>query len=91
MPDPLPRDLRIEVLEADGTSWRVVARVLDNDRRLVHLTVGAETAAVRLVIERAWGDGPARLFAFEAGEADPDAAHEIMPWPATAISGRGVA
>ncbi len=89
MPDPLPRDLRVEVLESDGVGWRVVARVRDNDRRLLRLVIAAETAAVRLVIERAWGNGPARLFAFEAGEADRGAVHEVLP--ASAISGRGVA
>jgi hypothetical protein len=91
MPDPLPRDLRIEALEPDGVTWRTVAQVRDNERRLLRIAIAVETAAVRLVIERAWGDGSARLFAFESGEADPLAAHEILPWPATAISGRGVA
>jgi hypothetical protein len=90
VPPTLPRDLRVEAL-VDG-SWREVASLRDNRRRLVTLAIDVVAEGVRLVVERGWSaDEPARLFAFEVGLPDPTAAPAIVDWPVPAISGRGVA
>ncbi len=88
MPSTLPRDLTIELQDARG-SWRTAVEVRDNRRRLLQLPLAGEALAVRLTVRRAWGDGPARLFAFDIGAPDlAGAAADLLPWPATAI-GRG--
>lgn len=88
LPAPLPRDFRIQALDADG-SWRDVATVTGNRRRLVTIPLAVTTAGIRLVVDRAWGGGDARLFAFEIGAPDLQAEHEILPWPVPAIARRG--
>jgi hypothetical protein len=91
MPPTLPRDLAIELQDAQG-AWRMAAKVRDNRRRLIQQPLAGEAQAVRLTVERAWGGGSARLFSFEVGEPDlarADAA--VLPWPATAISRGGSA
>jgi hypothetical protein len=87
MPAPLPRDLAVEVQETPGGPWRQVARIAGNRRRLVVLPLPVQAVALRLVVERAWGDGAARIFSCEVGEPDFSAPHEVLPWPVPAVSG----
>jgi hypothetical protein len=61
-PAVMPRDLRIEGL-IDG-AWRVLRRVTDNHQRLVRVDLGQTLAGARFVLERTWGGGPARMYAF---------------------------
>lgn len=86
MPATLPRDLRIEVSD-DGTTWREVTRIEDNDRRLIDWrpTEPVTAAALRVVLERGWGeadDAAIGVFACEVGEPEPAGAVESFPWPA---------
>ncbi len=91
MPPTLPRDLAIELQDAQG-AWRMAAKVRDNRRRLIQQPLAGEAQAVRLTVERAWGGGSARLFSFEVGEPDLARAEAaVLPWPATAISRGGAA
>ncbi len=64
MPATLVRDFRLEARDADG-SLRVVARVADNNQRLVRPALDVTTTALRLVPERTWGAPRARLFAWD--------------------------
>jgi hypothetical protein len=89
LPPTLPRDLRVQI--PDGAGWKDVAAVRDNRRRLLVVPLPVTAAAVRIVVERAWGDGPARLFACEVGEPDVAAPAQLKPWPVPAIAKRGAA
>ncbi len=75
IPDPLPRDLRLEVKKRDG-SWKTVDRIIDNEKRCIRreLPHAVRTKALRLVLERPWGEAEGQrvsLFAFEAGDPEP--------------------
>jgi hypothetical protein len=87
--DPPRSPERPEIQERPDGPWRQVARVTDNRRRLLIVPVAELAVALRLVVERAWGDGPARIFSFEVGEPEFAAQHEVLPWPVPAVSGRG--
>jgi hypothetical protein len=91
MPAPLPRDLRIQLQDASG-AWRDAAVIRDNRRRLLQIPVAGEAVAVRVVIERAWGEGAARIFGFEVGLIDLAATpHATLPWPVAAVAKAGAA
>jgi hypothetical protein len=89
VPATLPRDLRIQVLEADGATWRDAVIITDNHRRLLQIPLDAVTAGVRVVVDRFWGAGEGRLFACEVGEAVLDGEFEPLPWPTQAIKRKG--
>ncbi len=61
LPDDMPRDLRLDVLE--GGAWHEAARVRDNRRRLVRLGLGRRVDGVRVAVERTWGAEATRLYA----------------------------
>ncbi len=67
-PRTLVRDFSLETCGADGV-WCTAVRVTDNRQRLVRLPLRTRCRGVRLVPERAWGGGEARVFAFEAAAA----------------------
>lgn len=66
MPAPLARAFRIDARV--GGAWRTVFSDRENFLRLRQIAFGApvEADALRLVVESAWGGGPARVFAFDA-------------------------
>ncbi|GDY11867.1 hypothetical protein LBMAG53_07450 [Planctomycetota bacterium] len=84
MPARLPRNLRV-VVERDG-AWVEVARITDNPRRLLKIPVVGNTTAVRLIVEAAWGGGPARLQACEPGLPDLLAPPVATPWPSQPVT-----
>lgn len=74
MPPTLPRDLRLEACQPDG-SWSSVVTLRDNEkRRLVwNLPDPVTSHALRLVVERGWGDDPQQrvsLFSLEFGDPE---------------------
>ena len=85
IPDPLPRDLRIEARKRDG-AWKTVDRITDNEKRCIHwvFSHAVRTKALRLVLERPWGDAEEQrvsLFAFEAGDPEPAGPIPDCPFP----------
>ncbi|MBQ6247480.1 MAG: FAD-dependent oxidoreductase [Kiritimatiellae bacterium] len=66
MPAPLARAFRIDARV--GGAWRTVFSDPENFLRLRQIAFAepVEADAIRLVVESAWGGGPARVFAFDA-------------------------
>ena len=60
MPPALIRDAAVLAQEQDG-SWKEIGHLSDNCQRLVVLDLPkpVDTLAVRLQVERTWGDAPA--------------------------------
>ena len=82
LPDSLPRDLRFELLDAQGT-WHEIGRILDNAKRLIvwRPETPPRGHGLRVVLERGWGDGRIGIFGFEVGEAAPSGPIEACDWP----------
>ena len=89
MPAPLPRDLRIQI-DNNGV-WSDALVIRDNRKRLIQADLPATASAVRLVIDRAWGEGDARVFSFEVGHPDVAAEHDILAWPVPPIAAAATA
>ena len=66
MPAPLARSFRLDARV--GGRWRTVFSDPENFLRYRRVAFGApvEADALRLVVESAWGGGPAHVFAFDA-------------------------
>jgi len=64
-PSSLVRSFRVEALKADG-SWESIWEVEDNHQRLVRTEVDVSARAVRLVIDRTWGDERVTVFESDA-------------------------
>lgn len=62
LPEVMPREFRIEVMEHD--EWSLFTRVSDNHQRLVKMPVDRTVGGVRYVLEKTWGAETTRLFAF---------------------------
>jgi hypothetical protein len=85
IPNPLPRDFRIEAKKRDGT-WKTVDRITDNEKRCIQwvFSCSVRTKALRLVLERPWGeseDQRVSLFSFEAGDPEPTGPIPDCPFP----------
>ncbi|MBN8526143.1 MAG: FAD-dependent oxidoreductase [Planctomycetes bacterium] len=85
MPSGTPRDFHIEAQGVDGT-WRTIHTVSDNHRRLVVLPVDGIHTALRLVLDRTWGDAEAAFFAFDAGAPVLAAPLPEAPWTSKAVT-----
>lgn len=86
LPEPLPRDLRLEAETANG-SWTTVLTIADNHQRLLLLDL--RTRALRLVCERPWDGAVTRLQALEVGEPALQEPAQPIPWPDPVWTGRG--
>jgi hypothetical protein len=85
LPPTLPRDLRLDVLQEDG-SWKAVATLRDNERRCLiwNLDKPVTAKSLRLVIERGWSADPDQrisLFSLEFGDPEPDGPVQEAPLP----------
>lgn len=89
MPSGSPRDFHLEGQGADG-SWRTIATVADNHRRLVVLPVEGTFQAVRLVLDRTWGDPDTAFFAFDCGAPVLAGPLPEAPWMSKPVT-RGAA
>lgn len=90
MPSGSPREFHLDVQGADGV-WRTIATVTDNHRRLVVLPIEGMWIALRLVLDRTWGDHDTAFFAFDCGA--PVLTGDLLeaPWTAKAVAKTGAA
>lgn len=85
MPSGSPRDFHLEVQGADG-AWRTVATVADNHRRLVVIPVDGVCTAIRLVLDRTWGDPDTAFFAFDCGAPVLGGQLPAAPWTSKPVT-----
>jgi len=85
MPSGAPRDFRVEGQGEDG-SWRTIAAVSDNHRRLVVLPVEGTFQAIRLVLDRTWGDPETAFFAFDCGAPVLGGPLPEAPWTSKPVT-----
>lgn len=90
MPSGSPRDFHLDGQAADGT-WTTLATVTDNHRRLVVLPVAGAWTALRLVLDRTWGDPDTAFFAFDCGAPVLAGTLPTAPWTSKAVARSGAA
>ncbi len=66
VPPAMVKEFRVDYLDEQG-QWRRAAQIDNNYQRLVGIPLQIAARAVRFVPEATWGDGEARVFAWEVG------------------------
>lgn len=94
MPSSLPKDLRLEAQDPDGT-WKTIHKIQDLHQRLfiLELEEPIQTRSLRLTVESGWSEDPearVSLFAFEVGTPAPNGPLEPCDWPQERIVKSGL-
>ncbi|MGE9291718.1 MAG: FAD-dependent oxidoreductase [Puniceicoccales bacterium] len=79
MPKEMPRNFSVQI--PYGDSWKTIAQVKDNYRRLIQLSLPGESEILRIVFEKSWGGQQSTVFACEVGSNDYQKPPNPVEWP----------